>query len=376
MNVLIMSDFNPKCSGNFIGSLLHLGEKCKKEGITPIFMFPLNADGSEAVWLDYIRHNKIFGEHTVLIYDGSKSNDELTEYLFKIIDEYQIDLIHSHFSAMETVLVWNRELQKRVKILFHDHMDYVAEEPVMPQLKRQIKRSKRYREYGIGVISVMKRKHRGYLFTPKKWYIANAITFERNVEYSESRNEIRKSLQLNDDDILCLFLGWDIYRKGLDVAIKGVLEARKVNEHIKLGVVGFGKNPSEEALKKIKKVVGFDPIQEGIIFVDYFEDMFALHRASDVYISASRTEAFAYGILEAISQNVPVVISDINGTKWAKKYSKCISFKSENSNDLAKAILKVAPLRFADSNYEDIVKKYDIDVWCDKVIAVYRKMTV
>ena len=242
------------------------------------------------------------------------------------------------------------------------------------QLKKQIKLSKRYKEYGIGVISVMKRKHRGYFFTPKRWYIPNGITFKRNVERSLSREACRKILGLKDDEKLCLFLGWDIYRKGLDIAIKAITKAREQGLNITLGLAGFGTNPDEKQIKRIKEIIGFDPRVDGVRFLEAWEDMYALHRAADVFLSASRTEAFAYAILEAISQNVPVVASNISGTRWCLKYSKAFKFPSENVDKCADALIKAVALRDEPSNYKEITEKYNIDIWCDRVLGVYQEM--
>lgn len=376
MNVLIMADFPAKCSGNFINSLLHLAGKMKEKKWTPIFMFPLLEDGTEREWVEYIRNYdaSVEGGNRVIMFDRALPNDELADLLFRIVEKYKIDLIHSHFSCCDQVLLWNKELHSKVKILYHDHMDYVAELPLKLQLKKQIKVAKRYWEYGIGIISVMKKKHWGYFLAPKKWFIPNGISFKRNVEHSMSREECRAMLGLKDTDVLCLFLGWDIYRKGLDIAVNAVQEARKTNPNVILGIIGFEENPSDETIRRIRKIVGFDPRQEGIRFMNSMEDMFALHRAADVYLSASRTEAFSYGILEAVSQNVPVVVSDINGTKWSWKYSKCVKFKNEDTQACAKAILTALPKRFDVSNSEMITQKYSIDTWCERVLRVYQKM--
>lgn len=61
MNVLIMSDFRAKCSGNFINSLLHLAGKLKERDWNPIFMFPLLDDGSEMDWISYIKSPEMGG---------------------------------------------------------------------------------------------------------------------------------------------------------------------------------------------------------------------------------------------------------------------------------------------------------------------------
>lgn len=91
-------------------------------------------------------------------------------------------------------------------------------------------------------------------------------------------------------------------------------------------------------------------------------------------MSASRTEAFAYAILEAISQNVPVVASDISGTRWCYKYSKSFKFPSGDHIRCAEQIIKASSCRDNPSNYKEITNKYNIDSWAKKVIAVYNQM--
>lgn len=365
-----MSDFCATCSGNFINSLLALAKSIKNEQGNIVFLFPLKEDNTECNWTEYIRNHG----YTVIMYDRSASNDILTKQLFDIIDKYNIKLIHSHFSCMDTILKWNLELHKKVRILYHDHMDYVAEQPIKPQLKQQRKTAKRYREYELGVISVMKKKHRRYFGVPNRWYIPNGITYTRNVDYSMTREEYRNLLGLKSDEKLCLFLGWDIYRKGLDIAIKSVQKARSQGHNISLGIIGFGENPSKEQLDKIQSIIGFSPLMDGVRFLPSCEDMYALHRASDVFLSASRTEAFAYAILEAISQNVPIVASDISGTKWCLKYSKSFKFPSEDVDKCAELIIKASEIRDKPSNKDKLTKKFNIDIWCKRVINVYNKM--
>ena len=93
-----------------------------------------------------------------------------------------------------------------------------------------------------------------------------------------------------------------------------------------------------------------------------------------MYISASRAEAFAYGILESISQDNVVVVSDIEGTSWSWKYNKCVPFKNEDVIDCARALEKALLLRNNKSNYEEIIDKYSSKNWCEKVIGIYHKI--
>ena len=98
--------------------------------------------------------------------------------------------------------------------------------------------------------------------------------------------------------------------------------------------------------------------------------MFSYHRAADTYLSASRKEAFSYGLLEAISQNVPVVVSDIEGTAWAQAYSKCINYPVEDPNACAKAIEQALALP-ADSNWEKVMEDFGVARWCERMMGIY-----
>ena len=102
--------------------------------------------------------------------------------------------------------------------------------------------------------------------------------------------------------------------------------------------------------------------------------MFSYHRAIDVYLSASRSEAFSYGILETISQNTPVVLSDIIDTRWCIKYSKAFSYPVENYQKCADAIEKAIKAGRKESNYKDIIEEFSIGNWCERVIDVYNNV--
>ncbi|MBQ6420738.1 MAG: glycosyltransferase family 4 protein [Clostridia bacterium] len=370
MNILVMANFKAECSGNFINSLLALGEKAHSLGWQMTYMFPLRDDGTQCPWTDYMRDRGF----EVITYSETMTQKETEDFLVSVVEKYGIDLIHSHFSCLATILLWNKTLHDNVRILFHDHMDFVPDQPVFGQIRKQLKTAKRYREYGIGVISVMKKKHRGYFCVPNRWYIPNGITYQRNVKRSLTREEKRAQLGIGPEDRLCLFLGWDIYRKGVDIAIKAALKAREQGAPLIMGIVGFGADPKEEYLSRIRAVLGFDPMAEGIRFLESEEDMYALHRAADVYLSASRTEVFSYGILEAISENVPVVASDISGTRWCLKYSKSIKFPSGNIEKCADALIKAGSLRDLPSNRDLLTDRYSIDVWTQRVTEVYKEM--
>ena len=228
---------------------------------------------------------------------------------------------------------------------------------------------------GIRVISVMELKSKAYILCGKRsHYIPNGLSLRRNVSREVTREERRAEFGIGENEKLCLLLGWDKYGKGLDVAIKAVEAYRKKDPSMHFGVIGIGCPPRADTLSWIKEKTGVDPDCGWIHFLRSYEDMFACHRAADVYLSASRKEAFSYGLLEAISQNTPIVVSDIEGTRWAMAYDKSVMYPVEDPAACAEALGRAIAMGRRESNARELVNRYGIDGWCGAVMSVYRKM--
>lgn len=259
-----------------------------------------------------------------------------------------------------------------IGIVIHDHMDYGVDDVMIKVLTRQVVSSLYYRLKNASIISVMAKKSKRYFLLGKRnYYIPNGLSYTRNVDTKTDVDEIRQKLNLKQKKV-CLFLGWDSKRKGIDIAIQAAQKLYQEDKSWVLAVVGYGENPSVEVIRKLEQLSGVCDFETFVRFLPSTEDMFSYHKMSDVYLSASRKEAFSYGILEAISQNTPVVVSDIEGTKWATGYDKHFEYATENSDDCKNAILKAYDMRAADSNNIKFIEKYSIDLWIDSILKVYK----
>lgn len=371
MNVLITADYRAPSSGNFIASLLELAERMRDAGHGICFLFPDNGKGGYS-WSKWLEANGF----RVWLMNVEACEDEKVAFLNKIVSEKKIDLIHSHFGFCHRILLTRRKDLHNVKVLIHDHMDFSPEGNLHRQKLHTLKWSVLYQLSGIGVVSVMERKYKSYWLTAnnRRWFVPNGLSLRRNVPRELTREERRAQLGISPDQKLCLFLGWDMYRKGVDIAVKAVADLRLKNPCVHLGLVGFSGQPSEQALNWIRERTGIEPLCDWIRFFSSTEDMFSYHRAADVYLSASRKEAFSYGILEAISQNTPVVVSDIEGTAWAQKYSKCINYPVEDAHACAEAIKSSLSRREEPSNKDILLERYGIENWCREMMEIYRLM--
>lgn len=371
MNVLIAADYRAPSSGNFIASLLELAERMRDAGNNTYFLFPDNGKGGYS-WSQWLETNGF----RVWLMNIDADEDEKVTFLKKIVAENNIDLIHSHFGICHRILLTRQKELHNVKVLIHDHMDFSPEGNLQKQKLRTLIWSALYQLKGVGLVSVMERKHKSYFLTSKKrrWYVPNGLSQRRNVPRELTRQERRQQLGIAEAQKLCLFLGWDMYRKGVDIAVKAVADLRLRDPGVHLGLVGFGDTPSEKSLQWIRERTCIDPLCDWIHFFPSTEDMFSYHRAADVYLSASRKEAFSYGILEAISQNTPVVVSDIEGTAWAKAYDKCLCYPTEDAHSCAEAIEAALSRREESSNKAWFLEHYSIDGWCRDIMGIYQKL--
>lgn len=365
MKILIAANYLAPFGGNFIGSLLELASRIRARGDSAVFLFPKRPEG-ERPWCEWIRENG----YEVLAADLSVPEEEQMRFLRSVIDDKKIDLFHLHFDIYNHLIRKYAKDLKPVRILIHDHMGYATGTSELKQKLRLAAFSAAYALSDYGLITVMKQKKNAYAFMPKKWYVPNGLSMIRNVASFSSRSETRNQLGIADDERLVILFGWDMKRKGVDVAAQAIARLRKQGHKVLLGLIGG----SVENYRSFIGQYGVDPNSDWIRFIDSREDVYSLHRAADVLLSASRNEGFPYGILEAISQNTPVAVSSIPETKWADQYDKCVIYPVESPEACADAILQAIQFGDAPSNAEEIIEEYSIEKWCRRVLAVYDRM--
>ncbi|MBQ3384056.1 MAG: glycosyltransferase [Erysipelotrichaceae bacterium] len=368
-NILIMADYQAPKSGNFLASQLELGIKVRSLGYTVVYAFPDNYQGGYS-WEKWLKDNGF----DVYLIDCSVNDDQKLSVLRKIVEDYKVGIIHSQFGFLTQLLRQRHKEIGKVKVVFHDRMDFNETQSQLKQHLKTMGKALMYRFNGIYNISVMEKKDSYYwpMGNNRHWYVPNGLSLMRAEKDELSGEDRRKEIGINEEEKLILFLGWDLNRKGLDIALRGVEICRQKGMSVKLGVIGAGAGePSERAVSFLTEK-GLDPYSEAIIYMHNYEDIFALNRAVDGYLSSSRSEAFSNGILEAISQKSPVVVSDIVGTSWAWEYDNCYVYEVENAEQCAQAIEKALNNGRNTANYKSIVEKYSADVWCKRIIEIYK----
>lgn len=135
----------------------------------------------------------------------------------------------------------------------------------------------------------------------------NKFNFEMS---REERNELRKSLGINEDDFVFIQVGELNNNKNQIMTIEAIKELVKENNKIKLLLVGIG-DLKEYYENKIKEY----SLEKSVFLLGYRNDVPKLLKISDVLISTSKREGLPVNILEAMFAGLPIIATNCRGNR-------------------------------------------------------------
>lgn len=182
----------------------------------------------------------------------------------------------------------------------------------------------------------------------------------------ESREKLRKKYQL--PEIFLLYVGTLQPRKNIPFLIESFSKIRFRLDGVKLVIAGniHGNNVDPS----IKKVVASLDISNNIVFPGYIdqEDLPGLYQLAQAFIYPSLYEGFGIPIIEAFSQQIPVLASDISihqeiggmGALYAnpqdlEKFSKAL-YDISVDDDLRKSLWEAGTARLCLFSWENTAK--------------------
>ena len=137
-------------------------------------------------------------------------------------------------------------------------------------------------------------------------FISN-IFFEKK---REKKNNFRKNYGFSDNDFIILFLGRINFKKGLDLLIPAFYKINKKFKQTKLLMVG--PNPDRYLENVVNPLIKKHRINKEVSYIkpQYDKNLIACYENSDLFVLPSYTENFGLTIFEAMSQKIPVVVSN------------------------------------------------------------------
>ena len=122
---------------------------------------------------------------------------------------------------------------------------------------------------------------------------------------------------------MVLFVGRITYQKGVDYFIEAAYKALQVNPKIIFMVVGSG-----DMMYQIIEQAAHFGISDKVYFPGFLrgQDLENVYQAADLYVMPSVSEPFGLVALEALSMNVPVIVSKQSGASEVIKHSLKVDF--------------------------------------------------
>jgi glycosyltransferase involved in cell wall biosynthesis len=191
------------------------------------------------------------------------------------------------------------------------------------------------------------------------------------------RDEARRRLFMQTDNVIVLALGSLIWRKGLDVLLRAV---SLLDEPARLLVVFVGDGPERPRLHALAAELG---IAERVLFAGWVkpESIPVWYAACDIFVSPSRGESYGIALREAMACGKPIVASRIKAYSIAfDEGVEGLFFERDNHKELAsklKTLIRDNELR--ERMAASATKRARLFSWaapCNNTIDLYKSLTL
>ncbi len=241
--------------------------------------------------------NKIKSWHLDVIH--SQTEFAIGTFARLFAKQYNIPLVHTYHTMYEDYIYYitkgyfEKSSKKLLEYFTKFYCDTTATELIVPTNKTYKLFKEKYKfEKNINIIPTGIEVERFY---------------EENIDNNELK-ELRKSLNINKNDFILLFVGRLAEEKNVEFLIKAQKKLNENNHNIKLIIVGDG--PDKEKYEDYAKSID---LEENVIFTGKaaWEDMPYYYHLADAFVTASKTETQGLTIIEAMASSVvPVCMRD------------------------------------------------------------------
>lgn len=290
--VLHVTDYASPYPGAFIRQLRMLDDELRGRGARPS-AFAFTAAALERDWAADLRDA---GCDLHEIPPGStRAQNSVAAAIEQVIKDVDADIVHVHFgtydlSTRRAVMRLRARVGQRPHLVWHYRTALetsLAQRSLTRRAKDWLKyaRAGRDVDLAVGVTEALAREVSARGFAgDARGVVAGCDTDTFRFD-PDARADMRRALGVADDETMLLHMGWHWHRKGGDLLAQAadLLHDR----HPKLRFMSIGA-PAEAELGRVEPVA-------------MRPDVHRLHQASDIFISASRSEGFGNGLVEAMA---------------------------------------------------------------------------
>lgn len=145
---------------------------------------------------------------------------------------------------------------------------------------------------------------------------------------ADSFESVNMEREKNFNEKIVTFLGRITFQKGPDYFIEAADKVLKIDKNVRFVMAGSG-----DMLNRMISLVAKKRISKHFHFTGFLkgQDVNRMFSLSDVYVMPSVSEPFGISPLEAMSSNIPVVISKQSGVSEVLKYAIKVDFWDTDS---------------------------------------------
>lgn len=206
-------------------------------------------------------------------------------------------------------------------------------------------------------------------FKSDKVELVNGIGVDNTkfeIDLSEKKHEIRKSLGLNDNDFVLIQVGELNKNKNQIMALNAMKSLVEENSNIHLLLVGKGS--LEGYYKKTIEQYG---LKNNVHMLGYRNDIPKLMKISDTLLSLSYREGLPVNVMEGIMSGLPIIATNCRGNNdLVKNEENGYIINLNDIKELEKGILnlynnKIEIKKFSMEKYfKENIKKHMKEVYC------------
>lgn len=381
MKILITSDtYSPMVNG-VVTSTMNLYNELRKQG-HDVRILTLSSNGKS-----YVNDNVYFLKSIAIkVYPGARIGATIKDSLIKDIIQWKPDIVHSQTEF--TTLIYARYIVKKLSIphvhtyhtMYEDYLKYLFKGKLITKenLRKIVKRILNKVDLVITPTIKVKETLISYGVYTHISVVPTGIDLSRfMVDLLDAEKEkLKEKLHIHKEDKVIVYVGRIGEEKNIEEVINNFAELVKVDQKVKLVIVGGG-----PYLEILRKVALENKVDDKIIFTGMIgpTEIYKYYKVGDVFVTASTSETQGLTYIEALSCGVPVlckydqcidnvIINDHNGFAY--------NTKDEFVEEALKILNDAAYRNELSQNAISKAKEYSKEVFGNKICKQYEMVQV
>ena len=147
-------------------------------------------------------------------------------------------------------------------------------------------------------------------------WVANGVDPER-FEIHENREDLRKKLGINADDVAVALMGRVVREKGCIELIKAFSIIKDKCRNVKLLFIGgtLSSDRDKTTAEELDGIIQKEKLRDDVMFLGFRDDVPQLLFAIDIFVLPSYREGLPVSVIEAMMSGKPVIATNIRGCR-------------------------------------------------------------